>query len=298
MRTRTRLFTLLTAAALAGAGGTASASAAVTHAVRRGETLTSVAATDGLTVDQLAAANGLPTTAELTAGTELVIPAQDAPAVAAPASAATAPSAATTPAPGGGYIVRRGDTLTAIAARYGTTLAALAAANDLSPDGVLLSGRTLTLPGVAAPSQTVITPAPESSPVGADVFVSPSQVGQIAEQGGVSAPLAEAIADQESGFNDAEVSSTGAVGVMQIEPQTWRDLSQLDGLDLSPDSPLDNVRGGVAVLQSLLAQSGGDESQAIAGYYQGLASVRAHGMFADTQRYVRDVLALQARFGG
>jgi soluble lytic murein transglycosylase-like protein len=90
----------------------------------------------------------------------------------------------------------------------------------------------------------------------------------------------------------------GAVGVMQIEPQTWRDLSQLDGLDLSADSALDNVRGGVAVLRSLLAQTGGDESEAIAGYYQGLASVRAQGMFADTQRYVRDVLALQDRFGG
>jgi soluble lytic murein transglycosylase-like protein len=85
---------------------------------------------------------------------------------------------------------------------------------------------------------------------------------------------------------------------MQIEPGTWRDLAQLDGLNLAADSAVDNVRGGVAVLRSLLAQTGGDESQAIAGYYQGLASVRARGMFADTQQYVRDVLALQARFGG
>jgi soluble lytic murein transglycosylase-like protein len=303
MRTRIRLLTLGVAAALA-VPTTASAAApppagVVTHTVRGGETLTSVAATDGLTVAELATANGLSTTAELTAGTELVIPPQGGATVAATPDAVTAPSTAAAPTSDGGYVVRRGDTLTAIAARYGTTPAALAAGNDLSLDGLLLTGRTLTLTGVAAPapSDTVPAPAP-SSEFGADEFVSPSQVGEIAEQGGVSASLAEAIADQESGFNDAEVSSTGAVGVMQIEPQTWRDLSQLDGLDLSADSALDNVRGGVAVLRSLLAQTGGDESEAIAGYYQGLASVRAQGMFADTQRYVRDVLALQDRFGG
>jgi LysM repeat protein len=80
MRTRIRLLTLGVAAALA-VPTTASAAApppagVVTHTVRGGETLTSVAATDGLTVAELATANGLSTTAELTAGTELVIPPQ------------------------------------------------------------------------------------------------------------------------------------------------------------------------------------------------------------------------------
>ena len=37
---------------------------------------------------------------------------------------------------------------------------------------------------------------------------------------------------------------------------------------------------------------------AAAGYYQGLTSVRERGMFDDTKRYVDNVLALQARFGG
>ena len=37
---------------------------------------------------------------------------------------------------------------------------------------------------------------------------------------------------------------------------------------------------------------------AAAGYYQGLASVRQHGMYSDTQQYVNDVMALQQRFGG
>ena len=48
----------------------------------------------------------------------------------------------------------------------------------------------------------------------------------------------------------------------------------------------------------LLDQTGGDESSAIAGYYQGISSVQNRGMFDDTQRYVANVQALRSRFGG
>ena len=51
-------------------------------------------------------------------------------------------------------------------------------------------------------------------------------------------------------------------------------------------------------LKRLLTDAGGDENAAIAGYYQGLASVRARGMFDDTQQYVANVQALRGRFGG
>ena len=111
--------------------------------------------------------------------------------------------------------------------------------------------------------------------------------------------LAEAIGYQESGFNNNEVSSTGATGVMQIEPGTWNYIqSNLGGPTLAPGSATDNVRGGVLLLHSLLDQTGGDPALAAAGYYQGLASVQAHGMYADTQRYVNNVMALRQRFGG
>jgi soluble lytic murein transglycosylase-like protein len=126
--------------------------------------------------------------------------------------------------------------------------------------------------------------------------VAPAEVGAIAEADGVPGALAEAIADQESGFNDDEVSATGATGVMQLEPETWNDLTRVDGLELSPDSALDNVRGGVAVLRSLLLDTGNDQDETIAAYYQGLESVRAQGIFPATRRYLRDVLALESRF--
>ena len=200
----------------------------------------------------------------------------------------------------GGYLVQPGDTLTAIAARYGTTIDQLAAANGLNPGGVLLAGATLSIDGSAsAPAEsTAATPAAAGGAQPTEETVSPSDVGSVAAENGVSPSLAEAIANQESGFNNDEVSSTGATGVMQIEPGTWRNLDQIASPPLSPDSASDNVRGGVLLLHSLLDQTGGDPAMTAAAYYQGLNSVRAHGMYSDTQQYVNDVMAQNQRFGG
>jgi hypothetical protein len=57
----------------------------------------------------------------------------------------------------------------------------------------------------------------------------------------------------------------------------------------------DNVTAGVALL-SVLTHETPHEPTAVAGYYQGLASVRSHGMFRDTKQYVADVMALRSRF--
>ena len=48
----------------------------------------------------------------------------------------------------------------------------------------------------------------------------------------------------------------------------------------------------------LLQDTGGDERMAVAAYYQGLASVQQQGVLPETQRYVDNVMALRARFGG
>lgn len=292
----------------------ATASAAFEHVVAPGESLYAVAAADGLSVEQLAAANGISADSQLTAGSTLAIPPQRGGAVSTSTSSSStssetsAPaesSAGVTPSSGGGYVVQAGDTLSAIAARYGVSVDALASANGLDPAGILPAGASLSVSGGSSSSSVVSTtstaPATSSS-AGAQPTaesVSPSSVGSIAAQNGVSPSLAQAIADQESGFNNGMVSSTGAAGVMQIEPGTWNYIqSNLGGPTLAPGSASDNVRGGVLLLHSLLNQTGGDPALAAAGYYQGLASVRAHGMYADTQQYVNNVMALRQRFGG
>lgn len=335
MRTRTSLLISLCTAGVLLAPGTASAY--VPHTVAGGESLYSVAAADGLSVSQLAAANGLSSSSQLRAGATLLIPSAGSAAVAPVATTATsgdgdgdgddlggtaAPqtsSVSSAPASRsvlGGYVVQPGDTLSAIAARAGVPVSALAAANGLDPNGLLIAGRALRVSGVSSGSGAMTssgTSAAVSQPVGASAQgspsggpyptperVSPSEVGSIASSEGVPPSLAAAIGYQESGFNNDLVSSADARGVMQILPGTWNWIqhSLSVGQPLSPYSAADNVRGGVLLLRSLLHAAGGDPAVAAAGYYQGLPSVRAHGLYRDTQSYVNNVLALRQRFGG
>jgi LysM repeat protein len=276
------------------------------YVVQPGDTLSAIAAANGISVDQLAAENGLAPSGILQAGATLAIGGSSpAGSTSASTSAARSTSAAAPASSGsGGYVVQPGDTLSAIAAANGITVHELAAENGIDPSGLLLAGARLNVPGAQVTSSEPATNSqPAASSEGAqptDETVSPGDVGQVAADNGVSSSLAEAIADQESGFNNNEVSSTGAVGVMQIEPGTWSFIGQNLGATppLSPTSAQDNVRGGVLLLHSLLDQTGGDPGLAAAGYYQGLGSVREHGLLPSTRRYVASVLALRNRFGG
>jgi soluble lytic murein transglycosylase-like protein len=157
--------------------------------------------------------------------------------------------------------------------------------------------------GDAASSQPVGATAegsPSAPPYPTEQTVSPSEVGSIASENGVPPSLAQAIADQESGFNNALTSSADARGVMQILPGTWNWIGEnlAGSRPLAPASAESNVRGGVLLLHSLLNSTGGNESLAAAGYYQGLPSVLQNGQFPSTEQYVGNVRALQQQFGG
>jgi LysM repeat protein len=284
------------------------AAAFVPHVVQSGETLWSIAAANGFTTRSFAAANGLSENAPVVAGTTLKIPSVPeaaaalgtAPAAGAPAPVATA-AAAAAPRPMGGYIVRPGDTLTALAARAGVSVHQMAFMNGLDPNGVLLAGTALKLPtGAPVPTTaarpTVVAPAVPAPTPGR---VTPADIAMVASRNGVPSSLASAIAWQESGFNNGMVSAANARGVMQVLPGTWDWVQQNLALrKLDPANPIDNVGAGVLYLGRLLRETGGDPSLAAAGYYQGLASVRRIGMLPETQRYVANVLALRGRFGG
>jgi N-acetylmuramoyl-L-alanine amidase len=320
-RMRLRLFLLISVAAGALLALPAAACADFAHVVAPGETLSSIAAQDGLTVDQLAAANGLSPSTELVAGSTVQIPAQQSSETvasdASTGSTSIAEPASTSTVPSGSYVVQPGDTLSGIAAQAGMSVDQLAALNGLNPNAYLISGTALQLPGssgtefVSAGSSS--SSSASSQPVGAAAegqvtdppyptpqTVTASQVGSIASANGVPASLADAIAWQESGFNNDLVSSADARGVMQILPGTWQWIqSNLNpGPALAPASASDNVRGGVLLLHSLLTATGGDPALAAAGYYQGLPSVQQNGMYPSTQQYVQDVTALERQFGG
>jgi soluble lytic murein transglycosylase-like protein len=180
----------------------------------------------------------------------------------------------------------------------------MAAMNGLDPDGLLVAGTVIKLPGGAPAPARASEPAPApvvpaADPAPTSGFVGAGDIQAVASQYGVSPSLAAAIAWQESGFNNAMVSSANARGVMQVMPGTWDYVQQnLAQRQLDPNSATDNVHAGVMYLKRLLDDAGGDENTAIAGYYQGLQSVRDRGMYDDTQQYVNNVQALRSRFGG
>ena len=334
MRLKTALATSL-AAALAATALAAPASAAVAHTVQPGETLWSIAAANNLTTRTVAAFNGLSEDSQVVLGQTIQIPttvegyaalvnaglapadptqASAAPAAPAPdgsgAEAAAATPVSTTvasgaPVPQGSYKVRAGDTLGSLAAASGVSVDAMAAMNGLDPSVLLLEGTVIKLPSGAPappqadtpePAQTVVPPA---DPAPTPTTVGAADIHSVAAAHGVSPSLAAAIAWQESGFNNGVVSSANARGVMQVMPGTWTYVQEnLADRPLDPNSATDNVHAGVLYLKRLLNDTGGDETAAIAGYYQGLSSVRSRGMYDDTQRYVANVQALRGRFGG
>ena len=305
----------------------ATAGAAVPHTVQPGETLWTIASASNLTNRALAAYNGLPEEGHVILGSTIMVPspAEAAAAMAAagmtPTNPGTATAPATTPAaapaapapapttsapqPLGGYTVRWGDTLSGLAAVARVPMEQIAAANGLDPSAPLLAGTVLKLPtgsptppraAEPAPATTVIPPAgPQPSPGRA----SADQVASIANAHGVPGSLAAAIAWQESGFNNAMVSSANARGVMQIMPGTWDWIQQnIAAGPLDPNSVEDNIKAGSLYLNHLLRETGGDQAAAAAAYYQGLGALRSRGMFDDTKQYVANVQALQSRFGG
>jgi N-acetylmuramoyl-L-alanine amidase len=296
----------------------ASTSTSGAYVVQPGDTLSAIAARAGVSANSLAAANGLNPDAFLLIGTVLHLSGSSA-------SSGTVVPASDTTSSGGSCVVQAGDTLSAIAARAGTSIDALASANGLDPGHYLLTGTVLRVPSGSGPgsgstidvsmsSDSSSASAATGQPVGAPAEGTPtdppyptpervtaSEVGSVADANGVPASLAAAIAWQESGFNNDLVSSADARGVMQILPGTWDWIQHsLDtgGTPLAPASAADNVRGGVLLLHSLLQSTGGNTAMAAAGYYQGLPSVLQNGVYPSTQNYVNSVLSLERQFGG
>jgi peptidoglycan hydrolase-like protein with peptidoglycan-binding domain len=181
------------------------------------------------------------------------------------------------------HVVRPGETLTAIAARAGTTVSALARSNGLDPSRFLLVGTRLTLPAASRAA---------SSPSGSSVVAS---LNRWAAHYGVPADLARALAWQESGFQNHVRSSIGATGVMQVIPATWFFVERfVIGVSV-PHTADGNVRIGVAYLRHLLREFRGDVRLALGAYYRGPAAVRAHGLGPETRHFVANVLALRGR---
>jgi soluble lytic murein transglycosylase-like protein len=119
-------------------------------------------------------------------------------------------------------------------------------------------------------------------------------IRECAERYGVEPALVKAMIRAESAFNPHAVSPRGARGLMQLMPPTARRHGVANVHD-----PLQNIRGGVGHLRSLLDHFHNDVTLAIAAYNAGAGSVARHGglpPYRETRTYVAKVLRLRREY--
>ena len=114
-------------------------------------------------------------------------------------------------------------------------------------------------------------------------------IRQAAGKYAVDPKLVSAVAEVESGFQQGAVSATGAVGVMQLMPET------AESLGVNPYDAAQNIEGGAQYLKQMLDTFDGDLRKAVAAYNAGPEAVREYGgvpPYSETQQYVSSVLDL------
>ncbi len=286
VRDTRRLFVLPVLAivlGLAGLGIQASPAGAHTYEVRPGDTLSEIARDHSVTVSELMSANGITNPNRVRSGQRLTIPGEPTPRT---------------------YVIQPGDSLGIIARDHGVSMAALSSANGITNPHRIVAGRTLTIPSggsAARPTTTATNGTYPSLPAVLDRYPERRELIPVFERwaaaNNLPVDLLMAVAWQESGWNNAAVSSAGAIGIGQLMPPTsaWvaSDLIGQPGLD--PLVPEDNIRMSARFLRWLTVYLGSEEA-ALAGYFQGPGSVRAGGMLDSTVGYVASVQALRASF--
>jgi LysM repeat protein len=274
------------------------------YRVRRGDTVSHIAVRLGVPISRILTDNHLDRRGRIYAGQLLRVPTQPVKAQAKAARAAA--TGVTTRA----YTVRAGDTVSAIAVRMHSTTSGILKANHLRRTARIVPGQRLRVPVKATSSANSFAGRTYSDSVVSAAQHNRSRLAARSVPGrdatrrlivatahryGVDPALALAVAYQESGFNQRQVSVANAIGVMQVIPSSGRWASDLVGRRLDLLNTRDNVTAGVVILKAL-TRSASSRRQAVAGYYQGLASVRQRGMFVDTKAYVRSIEALVHRF--
>ena len=179
-----------------------------THVVAAGETLVGIAGKYGASLDSLVSANGLTNPNLIRVGQQLLITSNPA-ASAAPVPAATTPAPV---APGATHLVAAGETLASIAARHGTTVEVVAAANGITDPSMIYVGTTLQLTGSAFVAVAATNPSP------AVHTVAPGEnLAKVASEYGTTVDALAA----DNGITDPNLITVGQEIEVQASVSTW-----------------------------------------------------------------------------
>ncbi|WP_307373199.1 LysM peptidoglycan-binding domain-containing protein [Microbacterium sp. W4I20] len=201
------------------------------HTVVAGDTVFAIAKKYGTTVDAVLAANGLSRTSVIYPGQKLAVSGTAAPAVAAPVAVTAPPASATT------HVVVAGDTVFAIAKKYGTTSQALFSLNGLGASSIIYPGQKLVVKSAPAPAAASSTGGQRTASLTAEQASNAGLIIRIGREMGVSdRAIATALATAmvESGLRNLDWGDRDSLGIFQQRPSTgWGTPAQILDADRS-----------------------------------------------------------------
>jgi len=114
-------------------------------------------------------------------------------------------------------------------------------------------------------------------------------VQTFADKYDIDSNFIKAIIKQESGFNPKATSKKGAMGLMQLMPETAKSLGVINAYN-----PWENVEGGVKYLKDLMDKYDNNRELALAAYNAGPNAVKKYGgipPYKETQNYVNNIMS-------